>query len=252
MQITATPYDDLLELRVAGRLDAEWAVTLQTAIDNAIRQGYHAVVLDLSEIEYVSSAGLSVLVHAHKQLQEIRGFFGVGGVRGAAEEIIRLTGLAKLLLCDLDQIRRARGRARSTISLPSRVASSERADLEIYDLDPTARMTCRAVGDPAKFDRGVYTADDAVPLTVTENTFALGHGAFGSDFAETGRQFGELLAVAGAVAVQPTGGASRPDYQVLQGDSSFRKRDSCPGCARRGRRRGCCDSMLMTANVRSH
>lgn len=218
MQITATPHDDLLELRVAGRLDAEWAETLQTAIDNAIRQGYHAVVLDLSEIAYLSSAGLSVLVHAHRQLQEIRGFFGVGGVRGPAEEIIRLTGLAKLLLCDLEQVRRARGRGRSTISLPSRVASSERADVEIYDLDPSARMTCRAIGDPTKFDRGLYTAEDVVPLTVTETTFAVGHGAFGKEFAETGRHFGELLAVAGAVAVQPTSGASRPDYQVLQGD----------------------------------
>ncbi|MDZ4684483.1 MAG: STAS domain-containing protein [Planctomycetaceae bacterium] len=218
MQITPTPHDDLLELRVSGRLDAEWAATLQQAIDAAIREGYHSLVLDVAEIAYISSAGLSVLVNAHRQFQEIRGFFGVGGVTGPATEVFRLTGLAKMLLCDLDAVRRSRGGGRSTIQLPSRVAASDRADFEIYDLDAVAPLSWTVCGDPAKFDRGVYSAADVTRMTPTEDTYAVGVGAFGERFEDCAGEFGELLAVAGTIAVLPTNGASRPDYQMPRGE----------------------------------
>lgn len=218
MQIISVAHDDLLELRVSGRLDAEWAATLQKAIDHAIREGYHAVVLDLSELAYVSSAGLSVLVHAHRQFQQIRGFFGVGQGNCPAQEIIQLTGLDKLLLCDLEAVRRSRGGGRSTLQLPSRVAASDRADFEIYELESGAEFKWDVLGDPTKFDHEVYTASDVTELAFTDATTAIGVGAFGTNFQTCAAQFGELLAVAGAVATLPANGSGRPDYQLARGD----------------------------------
>lgn len=218
MQITSVAHDDLLELCVTGRLDAEWAATLQKAIDHAIREGYHSVALDLSELAYVSSAGLSVLVNAHRQFQQIRGFFGVGRGACPAQEIIQLTGLDKLLLCDLDAVRRSRGGGRSTLQLPSRVAASDRADLEIYELQSDAEFEWDVLGDPARFDHDVYTEADVTELTFTESTTAIGVGAFGANFHACADQFGELLAVAGAVATLPAASGSRPDYQLARGD----------------------------------
>jgi len=218
MQITSIPHGDLLELRVAGRLDSEWAPTLRKSIEEALRQGYHALILDLAEVAYVSSAGLTVLVNAQKQFQAIRGFFGVGDAIGPAEQMIRQTGLAKMLLCDLDAVRRSRGQGRSTVQLPSHVAVGDFADFEVYDLDPTARIAWQVFGDPSRFANGMYAAGDVTEMHFTEETFAVGLGAFGGRFEDCAGQFGELLAVTGAVAQLPANGASVPDYQIARGE----------------------------------
>jgi anti-anti-sigma factor len=218
MQIAPTSHGDLLELRVTGRLDSEWAETLRKAIDDALRQGYHSVVVDAAEIDYVSSAGLAVLVNAHKQFQTIRGYFGVGGAIGPVEEVIRLTGLAKMLLCDLETVRRARGQGRSTIQLPARVAATELASFEIYDLDRTARVSWNVFGDPSRFDEGTYTSADTTETPFTEDSCVIGLGAFGERFEDCATRFGELLAVAGAVALLPANGASVPDYQMARNE----------------------------------
>jgi len=218
MHITLISHGDLLELRVAGRLDAEWAATLRKAIDDALRQGYHAVVLDAGEIQYVSSAGLAVLVSAHKQFQAIRGFFGVGGATGPVDEVIRLTGLAQMLLCDLETARRARGQGRSTIQLPSHVVTTPLADFEVYDLAAQARVAWNVIGDPSQFARGAYAGSDVSEVRFTEDTYAVGLGAFGDRFESCAAQFGELLAVAGAVATLPGNGATLPDFQMARGE----------------------------------
>ncbi len=218
MQIKSIAHDDLLELQVTGRLDAEWAATLQKAIDQAVREGYHAVVLDLGQIAYLSSAGLSVLVNAHRQFQQIRGFFGVGREACPAQEIIQLTGLDKILLCDLAEVRHSRGSGRSTVQLPSRISTSNVADFEIYELAGGSPLDWELIGAPEKFDHETFTAADMTQAVFPESASAIGVGAFGSSFDACSDQFGELLAVAGGVAVLPATGRSQPDYQLARGD----------------------------------
>src|SRR5262245_24669718 len=118
MQITTDASREVLEMHLAGRLDNESAEHLNAAIDDAIRQGRHSVVVHLTEVEYVSSAGLGALVRAYKQFQAIRGFFGVGPASPAATEAIRLTGLAKLLMCDLATVRQSPALSKTTV-MPS-------------------------------------------------------------------------------------------------------------------------------------
>lgn len=217
MQITTSRNNDLLELRVSGRLDAEWADQLKQAIQCALRDGSHSVLLDFVEVQYVSSAGLSVLVDAHRRFQEIRGFFGVGGLSGPVEEVIRLTGLSKLLVCDLDTVRQSHAHALSTLHMPAGVKSTAHADYEVYDLEVTEPFQWQAIGDPAAFDRGRIDPATATPWSLTEQDFAIGVGAFSGGSTASGIHHGELLAAAGAVAIQTTSGAGRPDYQMLQG-----------------------------------
>jgi hypothetical protein len=47
MQITTEFVEGVLELRLEGRLDSDAAVDLTSAIDQLLRKGYHAALLDL-------------------------------------------------------------------------------------------------------------------------------------------------------------------------------------------------------------
>lgn len=217
MQITTEDHGELLEMRVAGRLDNEWASHLTDVIDDAVRLGSHAVVLDMTEVSYLSSAGIGALVRAHKQFQAIRGFFGVGTAPPHVEEVIRLTGLAKMLLCDMEQIKHGTSGIRSTIQPMFRVAADAGMTFELYDVDPGAVFTCEVIGDPGRLVQQSYLEQDCKSMEFSSETLGIGLGAFGEGYQESSGRLGEFLAVAGAVAQQPTDGIGRPDYQLEQG-----------------------------------
>ena len=219
MRITSESSGDLLELRVAGRLDNEWAPALAAAVDDAVRQGFHSVVLDLREVSYLSSAGISVLLRAHRQLQTIRGFFGVGSVGPHVEEVIRLTGLAKLLLCNIEKVRAAAAAGgAATLQPASRVSAYEGLVCELYAVDPRARLACRTFGEPGRLAREAFRAEDCQAVNFPARTFGLGLGAFGAGFRDCESRFGEFLAVAGGAAHQPSHNSGAPDFQLLTGD----------------------------------
>lgn len=219
MQITTEDHGDLLEMRVNGRLDNEWASHLTDAIDEAVRRGSHSIVLDLTDVSYLSSAGIGALIRAHKQFQAIRGFFGVGVAPPHVAEVIRLTGLARMLLCDMEEVLKSRGSGgfRSTMQPMFRVAAEAGMTFELYDVEPAAEMTCEIVGDPTRFTSQGYRQTDCQSLEFRGDTIGLGLGAFGADFTDSVNRFGEFLAVGGAVAQQPTAGGGKPDFQVEQG-----------------------------------
>ena len=217
MQITLEESGDLLEMRVAGRLDNEWASHLTDAIDEAVRQGSHSVVLNLTDVSYLSSAGIGALVRAHKQFQAIRGFFGVGIAPPHVSEVIRLTGLAKMLLCDIDQVRRTSGDNRSTMQPLFRVAADAGMTFEVYDLDPGAVLNCEVVGDPSRLPQERFQETNCRSIEFDANSIGLGLGAFGNNFADCAERFGEFLAVSGAASQLPTSSNGKPDYQIGRG-----------------------------------
>ncbi|QZT63475.1 STAS domain-containing protein [Mycolicibacterium austroafricanum] len=55
-----------LVLRVAGDLDAMTAPTLVTHLDIALADAPPVVVVDMTDVEFLSSAGISVLVETHR------------------------------------------------------------------------------------------------------------------------------------------------------------------------------------------
>ncbi len=75
MQIKTHTDKDFREPQVSRRLDAAWADTLKQAIEEAFCEGAHSLLLNLSQVVYMSSAGLGMLVRAQTLLakfEEVR------------------------------------------------------------------------------------------------------------------------------------------------------------------------------------
>ncbi|MFN0056425.1 MAG: STAS domain-containing protein [Planctomycetales bacterium] len=217
MQISTELQGQLVEMRVAGRLDNEWSGRLTEAIDEAVRDGSHSVLLDLTEVDYLSSAGISALVRAHKQFEEIHGRFGVGHASAIVLEIIQSTGLARLLLCDPNEMRRKAGGTQATIQPLTRIAAQWGTALDVYELEKGASHVCELFGDPTRLPLREYVADDCRSVEFPPDALGLGLGALARDFADGQQRLGEFLAVSGAVAQRPTSGGNRPDYQLHLG-----------------------------------
>lgn len=77
---------------VAGRLDAAQAVKAQEFLDRVEGQ----CVLDLAKLEYVSSAGLGVLLKTHKRLMGAGSGIKLVNVNNHIHDIFRYSGFDKL------------------------------------------------------------------------------------------------------------------------------------------------------------
>ena len=85
-------------IEVAGRLDTMTASSLDKAINEDIGEVKN-LVLDLKNLEYISSAGLRVLLGAQKKMQKI-GFMKVTNVCEEVMEVFEMTGFADILVIE--------------------------------------------------------------------------------------------------------------------------------------------------------
>ena len=85
-------------IEAAGRLDTTTAPVLDKTINEDI-EGTKNLVLDLKGIEYISSAGLRVLLSAQKKMQQI-GSMKVKNVCEAVMEVFEMTGFADILVIE--------------------------------------------------------------------------------------------------------------------------------------------------------
>ena len=82
-------------IEVAGRLDTTTAPLLDNTINEDAANAIN-LILDLKELEYISSAGLRVLLSAQKKLQKT-GYMKVRNVGEAVMEVLEMTGFADIL-----------------------------------------------------------------------------------------------------------------------------------------------------------
>ncbi len=85
---------DLVTL--AGRIDSSNADQLDATFNEILDNGRSNIVVDLSEVSYMSSAGLRALVAAMKECKQRRGDVRLADVSERVQEVLSLAGLDKL------------------------------------------------------------------------------------------------------------------------------------------------------------
>ena len=85
-------------IEIAGRLDTTTAPALDKTIQEDIGDTKN-LVLDIKGLEYISSAGLRVLLSAQKKLQKI-GSMTVKNVCEEVMEVFEMTGFADILVIE--------------------------------------------------------------------------------------------------------------------------------------------------------
>ena len=66
MEITTTEYKHCDLIKASGRIDSGTAPQLAEAMDSITDRGRYKIVFDLADVEYMSSAGLRVLISTQK------------------------------------------------------------------------------------------------------------------------------------------------------------------------------------------
>ncbi len=82
-------------LIVAGRLDTTTAPELEKTLDNVL-DGTKELVFDMTNLEYISSAGLRVILKAQKAMNS-QGSMKLTGVNDSIMEVFDITGFLDIL-----------------------------------------------------------------------------------------------------------------------------------------------------------
>jgi len=152
MQITKRLIGKTVELKVEGRVDGYWADHLAAAVDKEIRQGSHHIRLDLSQVAFLSSAGIGTLVRFYKDLKSIQGSFAVLNCSRFVLKALELSKLVEVLVAEAPEsllTNEASGSSTVEARVPASIRQVERsgAIYEIYPLAPESKLECRRLGD---------------------------------------------------------------------------------------------------------
>lgn len=96
MEITESKRDGVVILAVAGRLDASNAGTLEEKLLALIATGTTRLVVDGSRLDYISSAGLRVLLVAAKRLTPTGGKISLSGLKDQIKEVFDIAGFSSI------------------------------------------------------------------------------------------------------------------------------------------------------------
>ncbi|MBE6501628.1 MAG: STAS domain-containing protein [Methanobrevibacter thaueri] len=96
MKITKEHNQDELTLSVAGRIDTITSKELDTEIASEMGT-FNSMVMDLSDLTYISSAGLRILIATQKKLKASNTPFVIKNVNEPVGEILRMSGIDKIL-----------------------------------------------------------------------------------------------------------------------------------------------------------
>jgi anti-anti-sigma factor len=220
MELERRPKGVLLELVIRGVLDNDSSVHFRDEIESSAREGWHRILVDMSGITYVSSAGIAALLTAKRFLEGLQGLFGIYNVTPEVEQILSLTRLLGVLRCDPEMAvaSEASGARTITISSTTRFAREPGLSMQIYALEERAPLTCRRIGNPESLFAPESSENVDEPVMFGRGTFGFGLGTLGGPSDSHSARHGEFLSAAGAIALSPHTSGSRPDYSVITGD----------------------------------
>lgn len=95
MNIVVTENGSVITLALSGRLDTLSSPELSTAINSALEKS-NQLILDFTELEYISSAGLRVLLNTQKQVLG-NGSLTLTHVNSTVQDILDMTGFSDIL-----------------------------------------------------------------------------------------------------------------------------------------------------------
>lgn len=212
MEIVTQQLGDALEVKVKGRLDNYWTEHLRRNLEEIIRGGAHGIQLNASEIAFLSSAGVGLLVRFHTQLKSIGGSFVVTNPSARVKQVLDLCRLSTVLLTARVQV------APPVHQVEVRRFSSPVAAFEVLELAAERALVCHRIGDPELLQGCRFGPEDCRTVGFPMASFGLGLGAFGDSFEDSQARFGEFLAVGGSAAYLPTDGTNVPDFMVSTGE----------------------------------
>jgi stage II sporulation protein AA (anti-sigma F factor antagonist) len=97
MNVTESTMNEIKVLSPEGRLDSVTSDSFEQLIMGWIANGHNRMVIDFTNLDYISSAGLRVLLIAAKQIKADNGVLALCGLKAHIHEVFEISGFLPIL-----------------------------------------------------------------------------------------------------------------------------------------------------------
>lgn len=97
MQVSIIHQGKVTLIGLQGGFDALTAPTFTQAVDEVIQQNHLWLVIDLSQVDYVGSAGVRALLKVMKDTRQKNGDVVIASVPTAVYQVFEMTGLPSII-----------------------------------------------------------------------------------------------------------------------------------------------------------
>jgi anti-sigma B factor antagonist len=89
---------DIVVLEIAGRITiGRDCKHLEWAVDNLVREQRKKIIFDLTDVAYIDSTGIGIIMMSAGQLKEAGGELRVAGATGHVEHVLKMTNVHQIL-----------------------------------------------------------------------------------------------------------------------------------------------------------
>lgn len=97
MEINSSVENQTAMVVVKGRVDAITAPEFEKYLFDLLDQDLKKIIINMCELNYISSAGLRVILATAKQMKAIKGDILFVGLGGSVKEIFKISGFYSIL-----------------------------------------------------------------------------------------------------------------------------------------------------------
>jgi anti-sigma B factor antagonist len=97
MEVTVKEVNEVNVMSFEGNLDTNTAPQAQTQIDELIDGGSSKILINFDNLNYISSAGLRVLLATAKKLKATSGDLKICGLNKTVQEVFDISGFSSIL-----------------------------------------------------------------------------------------------------------------------------------------------------------
>jgi len=212
MEVNIThPGGGVVVATLRGRLDARGAAEADPVL-REVSTGPVAV-LELSGVDYLSSAGVRIFVALHKNLHLSGRRLILAGLQPYCLEVLRISGL--------DHTLETTATIGDALALAAPAPKPFRAEAGTFTFRPGAptRATVEILGDIRDVLDARITPEKVHRRKFSTRRFSIGLGGLGADTARVMPLMGEMMTVGGTMVWLPTDGSDTPDFLIPAADS---------------------------------
>jgi len=98
LEINENVEDEFYKVYAKGRVDSTNAGVLQYKLEHILNEGNKAIILNMAQIEYLSSIGIRIILNIYKQAAKSGGSFRIENPSEIVRNVLGIVALKELLV----------------------------------------------------------------------------------------------------------------------------------------------------------
>jgi len=225
MDIKSHQVNSILQLTLSGRLDTFGSNELEKVFADQINLDVLCVVIDMAQVDYISSAGLRILMSRMKKLKSRQGAMALCGIQPFCKDVLESTGLADLFLqfervSDAEQFCR---QLHDGISCARQWDQTDPIEINggtlIFQQASSDAAALTVAGDLKNIQHAKITPDEMYAIPYKPREYSIGIGGMGAKPDDCFSIMGDMITAGHMIAWRPTDSHHLPDFLVPRSDT---------------------------------